>query len=358
MSARPQEVNSGIRPIAVGTGLLALDIVYSANRAEPLGRWAGGTCGNVLAILSCLGWSTHPVARLAPDEHADLIDSDLDAWGVHLDYVTRERLGSTPIIVHRIGRDAEGLAVHRFSFFSPDSGRRLPTYRPVPVSEIKHALTGVPGPSVFFFDRVSRGAVDMGEAYRQRGAVVVFEPSAQGDSSLFERALAAAHIVKVSHERRADQWDLRPRQSNWLVIETLGANGLRFFSRLPSYQSAEWEHLPACELETCRDAAGAGDWCTAGIISSVARQGSEGLSHLGKDELYESLQRGQLLAAWNCRFEGARGGLYSALREELRKLVVDPSLLRLEPRCGGGIRGWIPSPADVPKAEYLSETCP
>src|SRR4051794_26004402 len=70
MSARRRKVIGNARPVAAGTGLVALDVVYSGDTAEPLGRWAGGTCGNVLTILSCLGWSSYPVARLADNAPA------------------------------------------------------------------------------------------------------------------------------------------------------------------------------------------------------------------------------------------------------------------------------------------------
>lgn len=362
MSARRRKVIGNARPVAVGTGLVALDVVYSGDTAEPLGKWAGGTCGNVLAILSCLGWASYPVARLGDNEPARTICRDLARWGVHLKYVTRERLGSTPIIVQRIGRDARGRIVHRFSFCCPGCGRRLPGFRPVPMGGVRVALSGLPTPSVFFFDRVSSGAVAMAEAYRRNGVVVVFEPSALGDPPLFERALAAAHILKVSHERWAGKSDLIPRVTNWLLIETFGAEGLRVLSRLPSYRAGDWEHLPGSEVGACRDTAGAGDWCTAGLIASLARDGAEGLASLRREELHESLRRSQMLAAWNCGFEGARGGLYSEAREDLRTLadglVADPALLRLVPRWVRRIGDREASPVGEPTAQCLSESCP
>jgi fructokinase len=44
----------------MGTGLVALDLVVSNDNSVPPRYYAGGTCGNVLTILSFLGW-----------EHAD-----------------------------------------------------------------------------------------------------------------------------------------------------------------------------------------------------------------------------------------------------------------------------------------------
>ena len=58
-----------------------------------------------------------------------------------------------------------------------------------------------------------------------------------------------------------------------------------------------------------KDAAGAGDWCTAGILSRLARGGLTGFRRISFEKLQDALRYGQALAAWNCGFEGARGGM-------------------------------------------------
>src|SRR5262245_40752244 len=89
-------------PVAVGSGLLALDIVLSEVSSAPPGYWAGGTCGNVLIALRYLGWESHPVARLRPGAAADRILADLHRWGVSDRFVSVAQDGSTPVIVERI----------------------------------------------------------------------------------------------------------------------------------------------------------------------------------------------------------------------------------------------------------------
>ena len=106
------------RLTAVGTGLIALDVVYAPDE-EPR-TWAGGTCANVLAILAYLGWQAYPVGRLAGDPAGELVAKDLDRWDVRLDYL---RIGSeapTPVIVERISLTREGHPIHRFSFRCPE----------------------------------------------------------------------------------------------------------------------------------------------------------------------------------------------------------------------------------------------
>ena len=120
----------GARPTVVGTGLIALDVVFNENQAEPMGRWAGGTCGNVLSILGWLGWSAWPVARLKEGDEASAIRRDLKQWGVELDFVTEEPAGSTPIILHYIQSNEDGEVFHRFKMRCPVCGNRLPGFRP------------------------------------------------------------------------------------------------------------------------------------------------------------------------------------------------------------------------------------
>ena len=69
------------RPRAFGAGLLALDIVVSADLEMPMRAYAGGTCGNVLAELAYLGWEAFPVARLSDDPAAQRVPARSEAVG-------------------------------------------------------------------------------------------------------------------------------------------------------------------------------------------------------------------------------------------------------------------------------------
>ena len=132
----------------------------------------------------------------------------------------------------------------------------------------------------------------------------MFEPSSQGDPALFEQAAGLAHIVKYSHERWTGRKALAPGEGNWLLIETLGQDGLRFSCRLPEYQTKGWEHMPGLPVEKHKDTAGAGDWCTAGLIACLGKDGAEGMQQHREQEIRSALERGQSLAAWNCGYEG------------------------------------------------------
>ena len=183
------------RATIVGTGLLTLDVVIGHERSAQR-LLAGGTCGNVLTILSYLGWDAYPVSRLNGDVAAEHVVRDLRRWKVHLDFARLAPGGSTPIIVHQIGRTKQGQAFHRFSWTCPQCGAWLPPYKAALANAVQDVLTRIHEPRVFFFDRLSRGALMLAKDCAAKGALVVFEPGGIGDPGLFAEAIATTHVLK------------------------------------------------------------------------------------------------------------------------------------------------------------------
>lgn len=330
-------------PAVFGTGLLALDVIISADPCRTPVLAAGGTCGNVLAALAYLGWEAFPVARLNDDAASAIVRADLDRSGVKLDFASQAPGAATPIIVQTIRRDRRGLPKHRFSLACPACGAWFPSYRAVTQEaalEVIDAVAdaaygGFAPPRVFFFDRVSRGALTLAQAFADRGALIVFEPIGVGDPKLFEEALAITHVLKYSRERLptlASRPTERPhkhqsRGGPLVEIETMGAEGLRF--RTACDRRARWRVLPAVPSPTMRDTAGAGDWCTAGFLASLGMAGVSGVERARVGDVEYALRVGQAAAAIGCGFEGARGVMaalsaaqfYQALRAALRETV-------------------------------------
>jgi sugar/nucleoside kinase (ribokinase family) len=307
-------------PIVVGTGLIALDVVLEVGTEKEPWLWTGGTCGNVLTILSYLGWQSFPVARLNGDAASQCVEEDLARWGVRLDHAKTSPQSRTPIVVHRIAKTAAGMPYHRFSWSCPNCGSWLPGYRAVVASAAEDVAQRLGTAKVFFLDRVSRGALVLAKACSAKGALVFFEPSSLGEPRLLREALALAHVLKYSHEQARSFRGVGIEAAPLLEVETLGGEGLQYRSRIAGARTDGWERLDACQATELRDAAGAGDWCTAGIIHRLAQRGSSGLRDARRRQVEGALRFGQALAAWNCSFEGARGGMYA----------VDEKTFRLE----------------------------
>jgi fructokinase len=309
------------RPTIVGTGLISLDVVFEAEVKRDPFLWTGGTCGNVLSILSYLGWRAFPVARLNGDPASRCVEEDLSRWGVRLDHAKTMPGSRTPIIVHRIAKSRSGLPYHRFSWTCPNCGEWLPGYQPVLASAAESIVERLPAPQVFFLDRVSRGALLLAKACAAKGGLVVFEPAGFGEPKLFKEALELAHILKYSHERVRSFQGFVNLAGPLLEIETLGAEGLRYRSRIVGARTDGWEVLDAYDVPDLRDAAGAGDWCTAGLIHMLSQAGLSAMKKARRPQLEDALRFGQALAAWNCGYEGARGGMYAVDKKTFRLQV-------------------------------------
>src|SRR5690348_5521733 len=70
-------------PLIVGTGFIALDVLITHESPDQLFFSAGGTCGNILAILGYLGWSSVALSRLSKDFAGEWVFGDLRRWGVN-----------------------------------------------------------------------------------------------------------------------------------------------------------------------------------------------------------------------------------------------------------------------------------
>jgi sugar/nucleoside kinase (ribokinase family) len=306
-------------PSLVSMGLIALDVVIGPESNNVPQLWAGGTCGNVTAILSYLGWTTFPLARLGKDFAARFISEDLKKWKVRLDYVLQDAAVQTPVVIERIKNDKHGHPMHRFSFTCPSCGAWLPSYRSMKLNSLKKPIERLSA-DVFFFDRVSPASIQAATQFANEGSIVFFEPSGIGDPRVFQKAIEVAHVIKYSHQRVREMAELPSRPNPLLEIETLGDEGLRYKTRSGNRMSS-WKSLPSLFAPTMKDTAGAGDWCSAGIISMLGTKGLHGFEKLSAAQLEAGLRHGQALAAWACGFEGPRGGMYETSKAALQKTV-------------------------------------
>lgn len=315
-------ITASARPIIFGTGLVALDLVVGPDPSGPVQVSAGGTCGNVLAALAYLGWGSYPIARMNGDAASAMLRMDLARWDVRLDFVSCGRTADTPMVIQRLRHDRRGNPRHRFSWECPQCGSSLPPFKPVTREAIDVVGPALAKAQVFLLDRLSRASLEMAEVASRNGALVVFEPSARSDPKFLVEALKVAHVVKYAAER-LDRLDgvMSNASAPVVEIQTLGEAGLRYRHRLGRSRMT-WLHLDALPAPILVDTCGAGDWCTAGLIARLGQSGQEGFRVAGPRGLRAALRYGQALAAWNCGFEGARGGMYVSSREVVEEQVA------------------------------------
>lgn len=304
-------------PNCVGAGLIALDVIINGVPSTPAKLCAGGSCGNVLSILSFLGWKSKPIGRLANNKAAENLLTDFSNFKVDTSLISTTEDGKTPIIIHRILKDKEGNPKHKFEFKVPETNFWLPMYKPVLASAVGNVISKQTSSNVFYFDRVSRSTIDLAKYYKSTGALIVFEPSSLNDSKQFLECLSISDIIKFSSDRISNYSELFPIPNAPLEIETLGKNGLQY--RLKANKQQKWKTIPSFKIESVIDSAGAGDWCTAGIINELGFNGVESFNNANIETIEKALSIGQVLGGINCAYDGARGIMYNMDYESLVK---------------------------------------
>jgi len=304
--------------VCVGTGLITLDVVMNGHPTRPLGLWAGGSCGNVLAILAFLGWTTLPIARMGNDTSATKLINDLESWGVDTSLIFQNNLVKTPVIVERLTSKADGMVRHSFQWNCPSCGSKLPRYKAIEVGDLTGKVAErISLANVFYFDRVRKSVVELANLNKKNGALIVFEPSGIRDEDLYKECVKAADIVKYSSERISNTEKLHEGIKIPLEIQTLGSQGLRY-----KYQNEnKWFSMPSFKVCELKDPVGSGDWCTAGIIHTLGKDGKLGFSKALRENIELALKFGQALAALNCYYEGARGTMYSLTKQNFYQLL-------------------------------------
>lgn len=163
---------------------------------------------------------------------------------------------------------------------------------------------------------ISPAALRIAAWAKEKGALIVFEPSSIGDERQFQRAVDLCPVLKFSRDRLGHLRDLREAQSPKIIIDTRAEEGLRVRWR------GHWSELPAFHTPRFLDGAGAGDWTSAGLIHHLRTSGANGIDTLQKPRLLAALRVGQALAAINCGFEGARGAMMAMTRAQLAKRLT------------------------------------
>lgn len=296
----------------VGTGFIVLDVIRTPIDTNTTleRRHAGGSCGNVLAILSYLDVPSSSVGRIGEDAAGAELLTDLRRWKVDTRLLVAEPGRRTPVVIQESFTDARGRARHRFSRACPVCGATMPGYRPLLATHVADVADALPAHSVFYFDRVAAGTLELARRSREQGALVVFEPSGIKNEETFIECLRTAHILKYSHERLASLDHLVGQARVPMEVRTLGPAGLQFRVRRSGRLEA-WRQLAALEAPSLRDAAGSGDWCTAGLISKLMDEANGAGALEDVETVGAALRYGQAFAALNCAYDGARGLMYA-----------------------------------------------
>lgn len=288
--------------ICVGAGLVSLDILIRDGARFPIGYYVGGTCGNVMMILAHMGWDSFPIARLDGLKDTTRILEDMEKHGVHADFIIKDEEGKTPVIVQRNFVTKDGIMTHKFESRN-SKGRLFLDFKPLTIKQADAILEHIDFvPKVFYFDKVAPAILKLANAFKEMGAVVLFEPSSKGGNiNTFDQCVEVADIVKFSEQRIKDV-HLFEGLKDKLIIQTLGADGLSFRF------NSEWIHLEPVANDKVLDTSGAGDWTAAALINELFKnKASRKIESFSRSEIEVALNKAQAIGAKSCSYEGARG---------------------------------------------------
>lgn len=144
-----RNIDAGSVPVVLGAGFTALDTVVSSERRRVVRCFLGGTCGNVLSILSALNWQCYPIGRLDPEDPAvSFLADELACWGVRRDLLHLAPTARVPIVAQRNKASPGGRFQHAFSHRCAQCRRHLPGYAPVRIDSATQILKDLGRPSL------------------------------------------------------------------------------------------------------------------------------------------------------------------------------------------------------------------
>ncbi len=342
-----QQTTHKSRTKVIGTGLFALDLIMDSE-GHLLSYGLGGSAGNVLAILAKFNWDTVPVTELGDDPAGSILLQEFTHLNADKSFIQTSSAFRTPVIYqHQL--DASNSKTHEFSFACPHCGEKRSMTRST-ISVFETTLPQREPPKVLYLDRATVMGVELAELYKDKGVLIVFEPSDIGkDPGLFQRALNAAHIVKYADDRLDDLVSFDTAHIS-VEICTMGSAGLRF--RAPSLGN-DWVTLSAYKAPKVVDTAGAGDWCTAGMIQHlVGDKKPLNINAINYNQLHKALRFGQALSALNCMTVGAQG-LTKAIpltdiKEQAKRLMNSKVVCELRRKM----------PEEAVQREFIDELLP
>lgn len=282
----------------VGAGLISLDILFREDETRPVSFYVGGTCGNVMMILSHMGWDSYPIARLDSTHYTEKMMNDMKLHGVHSEYITTDD-GKTPVILQRNFIKKDGTPAHKFESINSD-GRLCLSFSSLTCKQATLLLERITfTPDIFFFDRISPAFCEMATEFKRRGSLIFFEPSCKVTEKRFEVCLNLSDIVKFSDQRIKDT-EIFDAIEDKIIIQTLGKNGLRF------RKNSDWVSVPTMANRHVIDTSGAGDWTTAAFINYIFVHEGD-VMQATTEELVACLTKAQAYGSISCSYEGARG---------------------------------------------------
>lgn len=291
----------------LGIGFNCVDIIRT-NKNETL--TAGGTCTNVLAILSSLGIETTLMSpNYYENKNFKLFIDDITNKNINHVLFKKTTLPFSIVIQDNSCKD------HKFITTCPKCGEstiNTISFNEHDAKKYVHVLNNV---DFLYCDRFSQGIKYFVKICHDKGITTFYEPNNCRFYNTQLSAIKNFDIVKFSSSRinektaeklRLDLGDSRTK----LIIVTLGNNGLKFSVRQNNVLS-DWIEIKKPFENDVVDSSGAGDCLTAALIYSILSTQIYDEKKYNISWLQEVLYKAQIISSINCNCLGAQGFLYN-----------------------------------------------
>jgi len=312
-----RRANSETKPLPciVGEGMIVLDVILDNGATVAIFK-AGGTCGNVLAGLSFLGWKSIAISRAGTDLAGNIMVEELTENGVNTAYITREPNLATPRIVERLCSNGE-YAKHVFLMRCPSCNTYLPRFRSPRMEFVDKVYKASGKPAVYFFDKVTPSSLKLARQYRESGSLVLYEPGSLRNMKEVEQGISVCHVLKYASDHTKAKTGtevnkvIKKLADSYMIplaIHTVGEQGLSY----RMIDEKAWHSMKSFSPQELHDTCGAGDWATVGFLYQMQLEADN--NRIGLVEtvttrsfVKRALKFAQSLSSFSCMFVGARG---------------------------------------------------
>ena len=302
----------------VTTGYCPLDLI-PAKTGNGYILNPGGTCGNVSVILSHLGHLVTPVIAVGSDYRGARLRAEMREHGIDTSEIVTTAGRGTPAVAQEILPSAPSR--HRFALWCPSCGRPFPRSSGITLATVEAVADKVRQSQCLFLDRATPASLRLANLAASTGLLVMFEANHIRPSSRNSAAAESSHVVKYSNDvdSETQRWLPRADTLTQLIVQTLGADGAKYRLRQADRSWGDWVMVPCIIAQFIEDTAGAGDWCSSGILNELLRTRLR--SRFTKESIERALQFGQALAAMSVSFRGPQGLLKQATGTQIRTMA-------------------------------------
>jgi fructokinase len=296
-----------MKPSILGIGFSCLDIIKTQNNEIFL---PGGTCANVLAVLSSLNWDSMLIKSSYNDKWSEYIDLKLTELGMTIfNYNSLHK--NTPRII-QINNNNK----HSFLTKCPICKRKL-------IDIITPTVNKIIGDEnidfskfdILFYDRISESSKYLSSVAKKYDKWTFYEPNGYRTYNQLLNNISRANIVKFSSERIPLKiankiiYDLNSMaRSTKLIIVTDAEKGINYSYSI-NHMFFDFKIVKIKRFSDIIDSSGAGDWLTAGFIYKFIKNYQKVTDNINDDIIIASIQYGHKLSKISCAHIGALGAL-------------------------------------------------